>query len=175
MNNRVCFEENLLNIYDIYREKLTWPDFPFFWIFWGGNHSAQLRGFPPLQPPCPFSPANSRRAEGTCGVFGFPFQREQKPGPFACAHGAFCSRNALSVERRPGPKPFTQERASEIIPYQITYLLFMKRLDDVDKKKQADAERTKEAYVSAFLTRTTRTNHARKIDATFLKTSRTIR
>ena len=38
----------------------------------------------------------------------------------------------------------------------------MKRLDDLDKKKQADAEWTKEAYVSAFLTRTTRANHARE-------------
>lgn len=33
---------------------------------------------------------------------------------------------------------------------QITYLLFMKRLDELDQKKQADAEWTKESYISKF-------------------------
>jgi type I restriction enzyme M protein len=33
---------------------------------------------------------------------------------------------------------------------QITYLLFMKRLDDIDRKKQAAAKQTKEGYVSKF-------------------------
>jgi len=33
---------------------------------------------------------------------------------------------------------------------QITYLLFMKRLDDLDQKKQADAEWTGESYTSKF-------------------------
>ena len=33
---------------------------------------------------------------------------------------------------------------------QITYLLFMKRLDDLDLKKQADAQFTGESYVSKF-------------------------
>ncbi|GJL63046.1 MAG: hypothetical protein NPIRA04_17000 [Nitrospirales bacterium] len=33
---------------------------------------------------------------------------------------------------------------------QITYLLFMKRLDELDQKKQADAEWTKEKYISKF-------------------------
>ena len=33
---------------------------------------------------------------------------------------------------------------------QITYLLFMKRLDELDQKKQADAEWTGEKYVSKF-------------------------
>ncbi|EGB14707.1 N-6 DNA methylase [Pseudodesulfovibrio mercurii] len=33
---------------------------------------------------------------------------------------------------------------------QITYLLFMKRLDDLDQKKQADAEWTGEPYTSKF-------------------------
>lgn len=33
---------------------------------------------------------------------------------------------------------------------QITYLLFMKRLDDLDIKRKADAEFTKEPYVSKF-------------------------
>ncbi|GJL65929.1 MAG: hypothetical protein NPIRA05_09000 [Nitrospirales bacterium] len=33
---------------------------------------------------------------------------------------------------------------------QITYLLFMKRLDELDQKKQADAEWTKETYTSKF-------------------------
>lgn len=33
---------------------------------------------------------------------------------------------------------------------QITYLLFMKRLDDLDAKRQADADWTGEAYVSKF-------------------------
>ena len=33
---------------------------------------------------------------------------------------------------------------------QITYLLFMKRLDDLDKKRQADAEWTNESYTSKF-------------------------
>jgi type I restriction enzyme M protein len=33
---------------------------------------------------------------------------------------------------------------------QITYLLFMKRLDDLDQKKQADVEWTSERYVSKF-------------------------
>ncbi|MCG8669928.1 MAG: type I restriction-modification system subunit M [Pseudomonadales bacterium] len=33
---------------------------------------------------------------------------------------------------------------------QITYLLFMKRLDDLDLKRQADAEWTKEDYTSKF-------------------------
>jgi len=33
---------------------------------------------------------------------------------------------------------------------QITYLLFMKRLDELDQKKQADAEFTGEKYVSKF-------------------------
>ena len=33
---------------------------------------------------------------------------------------------------------------------QITYLLFMKRLDELDQKKQADAEWTKEPYTSKF-------------------------
>lgn len=33
---------------------------------------------------------------------------------------------------------------------QITYLLFMKRLDELDQKKQADAEWTGESYVSKF-------------------------
>ncbi|TWI72231.1 type I restriction enzyme M protein [Desulfobotulus alkaliphilus] len=33
---------------------------------------------------------------------------------------------------------------------QITYLLFMKRLDDLDQKKQGDAEWTGEAYTSRF-------------------------
>lgn len=33
---------------------------------------------------------------------------------------------------------------------QITYLLFMKRLDELDQKRQADAEWTGEAYVSKF-------------------------
>lgn len=33
---------------------------------------------------------------------------------------------------------------------QITYLLFMKRLDELDQKKQADAEFTGETYVSKF-------------------------
>lgn len=34
---------------------------------------------------------------------------------------------------------------------QITYLLFMKRLDELDQKKQADAEFTGEKYTSKFL------------------------
>ncbi|NTV89983.1 MAG: N-6 DNA methylase, partial [Clostridiales bacterium] len=34
---------------------------------------------------------------------------------------------------------------------QITYLLFMKRLDDLDQKKQADAEWTGEHYTSKFI------------------------
>ena len=33
---------------------------------------------------------------------------------------------------------------------QITYLLFMKRLDELDQKKQADAEWTGESYISKF-------------------------
>ncbi len=33
---------------------------------------------------------------------------------------------------------------------QITYLLFMKRLDELDLKKQADAEWTGEKYTSRF-------------------------
>jgi len=33
---------------------------------------------------------------------------------------------------------------------QITYLLFMKRLDELDQKKQADAEWTEETYTSKF-------------------------
>ncbi|WP_057413875.1 type I restriction-modification system subunit M, partial [Pseudomonas syringae group genomosp. 3] len=33
---------------------------------------------------------------------------------------------------------------------QITYLLFMKRLDELDQKKQADAEWTNEKYISKF-------------------------
>lgn len=33
---------------------------------------------------------------------------------------------------------------------QITYLLFMKRLDELDQKKQADAEWTSETYTSKF-------------------------
>ena len=33
---------------------------------------------------------------------------------------------------------------------QITYLLFMKRLDELDQKKQADAEWTGEKYTSKF-------------------------
>ena len=33
---------------------------------------------------------------------------------------------------------------------QITYLLFMKRLDDLDTKKKADAEFTREKYISKF-------------------------
>lgn len=33
---------------------------------------------------------------------------------------------------------------------QITYLLFMKRLDEIDQKRQADAERTGEKYASKF-------------------------
>ena len=33
---------------------------------------------------------------------------------------------------------------------QITYLLFMKRLDDLDQKQQADAEFTGEDYISRF-------------------------
>ena len=33
---------------------------------------------------------------------------------------------------------------------QITYLLFMKRIDEVDQKKQADAEWTGESYTSKF-------------------------
>ena len=33
---------------------------------------------------------------------------------------------------------------------QITYLLFMKRLDEIDQKKQADAEWTGESYTSKF-------------------------
>src|SRR5450830_366613 len=33
---------------------------------------------------------------------------------------------------------------------QITYLLFMKRLDELDLKKQADAQFTGEKYVSKF-------------------------
>lgn len=33
---------------------------------------------------------------------------------------------------------------------QITYLLFMKRLDELDLKKQADAEWTGESYQSKF-------------------------
>src|SRR3989338_8108906 len=33
---------------------------------------------------------------------------------------------------------------------QITYLLFMKRLDELDQKKQADAEFTGEKYISKF-------------------------
>lgn len=33
---------------------------------------------------------------------------------------------------------------------QITYLLFMKRLDELDQKRQADAEWTEESYVSKF-------------------------
>ena len=33
---------------------------------------------------------------------------------------------------------------------QITYLLFMKRLDELDAKKQADAEFTGETYKSRF-------------------------
>ena len=33
---------------------------------------------------------------------------------------------------------------------QITYLLFMKRLDELDQKKQADAEFTGESYTSKF-------------------------
>jgi type I restriction enzyme M protein len=34
---------------------------------------------------------------------------------------------------------------------QITYLLFMKRIDEVDQKKQADAEWTGEPYTSKFV------------------------
>ncbi len=34
---------------------------------------------------------------------------------------------------------------------QITYLLFMKRLDELDQKRQADAEWTSEAYTSKFV------------------------
>ena len=33
---------------------------------------------------------------------------------------------------------------------QITYLLFMKRLDELDQKRQADAEFTGEKYTSRF-------------------------
>ncbi len=33
---------------------------------------------------------------------------------------------------------------------QISYLLFMKRLDELDSKRQADAEFTGEAYTSKF-------------------------
>jgi len=33
---------------------------------------------------------------------------------------------------------------------QITYLLFMKRLDDLDLKQKADAEFTKDAFISRF-------------------------
>lgn len=33
---------------------------------------------------------------------------------------------------------------------QITYLLFMKRLDELDQKRQADAEWTSENYISKF-------------------------
>ena len=33
---------------------------------------------------------------------------------------------------------------------QITYLLFMKRLDDLDQKQQADAEFTGDAFTSRF-------------------------
>ena len=33
---------------------------------------------------------------------------------------------------------------------QITYLLFMKRLDDLDLKRKADAEFTGESYTSKF-------------------------
>ena len=33
---------------------------------------------------------------------------------------------------------------------QITYLLFMKRLDELDQKKQADAKFTGEKYTSKF-------------------------
>ena len=33
---------------------------------------------------------------------------------------------------------------------QITYLLFMKRLDELDQKRQADAEWTNEEYTSRF-------------------------
>lgn len=33
---------------------------------------------------------------------------------------------------------------------QITYLLFMKRLDELDLKKQSDAEWTGEKYISKF-------------------------
>jgi type I restriction enzyme M protein len=34
---------------------------------------------------------------------------------------------------------------------QITYLLFMKRLDEIDQKKQADADWTDEGYISKFI------------------------
>jgi len=34
---------------------------------------------------------------------------------------------------------------------QITYLLFMKRIDELDQKKQADAEFTGEKYTSKFV------------------------
>lgn len=36
---------------------------------------------------------------------------------------------------------------------QITYLLFMKRLDELDLKRQADAEWTGEPYTSKFVGR----------------------
>ncbi|MCA9461125.1 MAG: type I restriction-modification system subunit M N-terminal domain-containing protein [Nitrospira sp.] len=49
---------------------------------------------------------------------------------------------------------------------QITYLLFMKRLDELDQKKQADAEWTSEPYTSKFTGVWIPPEHRAKIEET---------
>jgi len=63
---------------------------------------------------------------------------------------------------------------------QITYLLFMKRMDELDAKRQADAEWTGETYMSRFFgtwvppeyrTRSAREQKAHEVDRTTLRWS----
>jgi len=61
---------------------------------------------------------------------------------------------------------------------QITYLLFMKRLDELDQKKQADAEFTGESYTSRFAGDWIPTEHRDKSEAeqkSFAIAKRTLR
>ncbi|MEM9398721.1 MAG: N-6 DNA methylase [Verrucomicrobiota bacterium] len=55
---------------------------------------------------------------------------------------------------------------------QITYLLFMKRLDDLDQKKQADSEWSEESYTSKFEGVWIPPEHKAKIDETKSKKER---
>src|SRR5512136_1762667 len=55
---------------------------------------------------------------------------------------------------------------------QITYLLFMKRLDDLDIKKKADAEFTGEKYTSKFAGTFTIPGTKQKVDKETLRWSK---
>ena len=54
---------------------------------------------------------------------------------------------------------------------QITYLLFMKRLDDLDLKQKADAEFTGETYISKFDGKFTLPGTNQKVDKQTLRWS----